>query len=81
MAERYQAAWRVPSTTDAEEYGVLVRAGTERHPYWWLLCPAGATLYLEAIETGPGACSLGADCDWEDVHAAAARLAAEVEAA
>lgn len=71
MAERYEQAWAVPGSDGG---GVLVRVGGV-HPYWWVLCPASATLYPNAVEHG---CSLSPECDYPEIHHDAARLAAEV---
>lgn len=41
------------------------------YPYWWLLCPASATLYTDDKYQD---CSIGEECDWDDVHEAAYKL-------
>lgn len=74
---RHHDAWHIP-TEDGSDYGVLVRCGPPEHPYWWLLCPATATLYL-----GPDPdltdCADGAACDFlDDVHARAHKLRREL---
>lgn len=51
------------------EGATVVRCGPERFPYYWVLCPAAATLFTdEAIAD----CSIGIDCDWDAVHERAA---------
>jgi len=75
--ERYEAAWRIEAPTN-EEYGVLVRCGPPEHPYWWLLCPATSTLYIDAEKRPEDLldCNFGMECDHDDIHeAAAGRLA------
>lgn len=71
--ELHTAAWRIP-TEDGNDFGVLVRCGPADRPYWWLLCPATATLYL-----GPmfdlRDCQIGDECEFlGDVHAEAHRF-------
>jgi hypothetical protein len=69
---RHEAAWRIP-TEDGTDYGVLVRCGPPGRPYWWLLCPGTATLYLdESHGFDLRDCNHGLECDFlDDVHAAA----------
>lgn len=67
---RHEGAWRIPSA-DGSDYGVLVRCGPPSSPYFWLLCPATATLYLDASDLN--GCN-DATCLWDDVHAKAAEL-------
>lgn len=69
---RYEKAWRVEASRDGE-YGVVVQCGSDRYPYWWLLCPAAATLYTEELPDMTD-CNLGMECDWDDVHKAATAL-------
>lgn len=68
---KHNDSWHIP-TEDGTDFGVLVRCGPPEHPYWWLLCPATATLYI-----GPNFdltdCS-DVECLWGDVHDAADRL-------
>lgn len=71
----HEEAWRIP-TEDGTDYGVLVRCGPTNHPYWWLLCPATATLYLKK-DSGFDLrdCRDGEECNFiDDVHLAAHRF-------
>jgi hypothetical protein len=70
MADKHDASWRIPSENYPGEYGVLVRCGSPEHPYWWLLCPADATLYMSDTPDLRG-CHMGPSCDHDDVHEAA----------
>lgn len=75
--QKYERAWLVPSP-DGGEPAVLVAAGREKDPYWWVLCPASATLYLDGVEGGAGSCSIGIECDFDELHDAASRLYKEL---
>ena len=66
-------AWRIPSRNYPGEYGVLVQCGPPNRPYWWLLCPADATLYIGNDPDLRG-CHMGPSCDHDDVHEDAHRL-------
>lgn len=74
--ERYERAWKIPGPDGG---GVLVQQGSEKDPYWWVLCPASATLYMSTesliAEGRTGDCSIGASCEYEEVHRAAAEIA------
>jgi len=73
MGERHTDAWRIP-TEDGSDYGVLVKCGPPGHPYWWLLCPGTATLYI-GPEFDLRDCQMGEECNFlDDVHAAAHRF-------
>jgi hypothetical protein len=65
-------SWRIPAESGTD-YGVLVKCGTQHHPYWWLLCPSAATLYLDHDgEFDLRDCCNGWECDFlDDVHAKA----------
>ena len=63
----HDGAWRIDSDEAPDEYGVLVRCGPDEHPYWWLLCPVTATLYLDGNDRVGLECS-DASCMWQDVH-------------
>lgn len=63
---QHEHAWRVPSSVEGE-YGVLVACGPLAQPYWWLLCPATATLTFGDDDEGVGGCS-DASCVWDEVH-------------
>ncbi len=76
MSERYERAWIIPAFQSEETESVLVACGSERHRYWWVLCPAGATVYIGTVEGGEGSCS--EDCDFPEIHDAAAELWEEV---
>lgn len=70
---RHEDAWRFP-TADGTDYGVLVRCGPADRPYWWLLCPAAATLYLPDHRTGKvelRECNDASCLFVDDVHTAA----------
>lgn len=77
MQQKYDRAWRIPSRNYPGEEGVLVQCGPPERPYWWLLCPADATLYM-----GPNFdlrhCHMGDSCDHDDVHADAHKLRRKV---
>lgn len=78
-AQRHQDAWRIPAEVDGE-YGVLVKCGPPEYPYWWLLCPATATLYLTERPGGGfdlRGCNDGS-CVWTDVHDRAHTLVGEL---
>ena len=77
MPEHYQQAWIIPSEYPSKESeSVLVAIGVERWRYWWVLCPAGATLYISIVEGGEGSCS--ENCDFPEIHEEAAELWEEV---
>lgn len=67
----YPRAWR--TDTQDGEYGVVVAAGRAASPHWWVLCPAAATLHLDASERYLDDCST-AGCVWVDVHRSAADI-------
>ncbi len=64
-----------------DEFALVVEwPGARPHDlYWWVLCPASATLITDAPApdddpTSPddhGACSLGLECDFWELHALA----------
>jgi hypothetical protein len=56
----YERAWPL----DESGTSVLVACGSIKDPYWWVLCPASATLYLGEVDEG---CS-DASCEFDDVH-------------
>lgn len=71
--ENHYHAWRVP-TDDGTDYGVLVKCGPNERPYWWLLCPGTATLYI-GDDPDLRDCQHGEACDFlEDVHERAHKL-------
>ncbi len=74
MAERHEQAWVIPWTPEIE--GVLVRCSSGPSVWWWVLCPAAATLHIDTVDGGEGSCSEG--CDFPEVHEAAAVLWEEV---
>lgn len=57
----YKRAWPLDETGES----VLVACGREKDPYWWVLCPATATLYLDEVTDD---CHDGIECDHDDVH-------------
>ena len=62
-------AFRIPSRMD-DESGVLVPV----RGYWWLICPASATLFVSAADDFED-CS-DPTCQWiEDVHRRAGQVA------
>lgn len=65
-------AWQT-QPDDKGEVAVVVQQGTRTHPYFWVLCPASATLHLgdRDPEDGPEACSIGLECDFDHLHNAA----------
>jgi hypothetical protein len=73
VGDAHRDAWRIP-TRDGSDYGVLVRCGPAERPYWWVLCPATATLHLESNGGVDDGCSIDPECDWGEVHQAAHAL-------
>jgi hypothetical protein len=71
--ERYARAWRTEAMPGGE-YGIVVAEGKTDDPYYWVLCPAAATLYLSATDTDLTDCNIGASCDWEEIHKMAADI-------
>jgi len=41
---KYKSAYRI-SPEESEDYGVLIRYGTDDAPQWWLLCPSATSIY------------------------------------
>jgi hypothetical protein len=77
LAETREAAARAWRTEDINgEHAVVVAMGREDDPYWYVLCPAAATLYIDvaAVRTYADDCSIGAECEWTEQHLAAAAL-------
>ena len=72
MAERYERAWPIPGEWEGE--AVLVQMGQGTDGYWWVLCPATATLHTDDVEGGEDACSYGAECDFPEIHEAAVEV-------
>lgn len=60
----YERAWPLDESGES----VLVACGSAKNPYWWVLCPAAATLYTDEIEDGEGSCSIGIECDFPEIH-------------
>lgn len=56
----YDRAWPLDETGES----VLVACGRIKDPYWWVLCPASATLHLDGVDEG---CN-DASCEHDDVH-------------
>lgn len=73
MVDKHESAWRIPSRTYPDEYGVLVKCGSDERPHWYLLCPADATLYM-GPEFDLRDCHMGPSCDHDDVHEDAHKL-------
>jgi len=70
--EQYKRAWPIKADIPgAPGQAVLVECGKPSDPYWWVLCPAAATLLIN-LNYGAG-CS-DASCMWEDVHEEAERM-------
>lgn len=59
--EQYGSAWRIKSR-ESDAYGILV----QRDGYWWLLCPATATLYIDRSAVLSD-CHDPA-CEFHDIH-------------
>lgn len=82
LAGRYDRAWKLTESAEGVSDSLLVECGPPRRPYWWVICPASATLILGShvadlptVEDDcEGQCSIGLDCDWWGVHAEANRL-------
>ena len=53
--------------------GVVVRCGPEKAQYYWVVCPAASTLVLSRAEVYDG-CSIGIECDWDEIHERAAAI-------
>lgn len=68
-------AWRIDAGDDSH-YGVLIRVRTiTGNPYWWLICPADATLYLQQLPEAMLDCHSDT-CAWQGVHEKAAAVIA-----
>ena len=70
-ATEWGRAWRVED--EHGNHGIVVQEDYEL-PYWWVLCPAAATLVLdpptEAEDLRGGNCS-DRECLFDEVHVAA----------
>ncbi len=80
----YPKAWRIELPDEEGAVGVVVEEGS----FWWVLCPATATLVLDPDDPKDGHddgrggysnpfCADGDACDWLKWHRAAARHIAQ----
>lgn len=47
-------AWRIELPDQPGADGVVVEVGSAGSPYWWVLCPASATLVMEPDDDPDG---------------------------